>query len=234
MVNRDAGESGCMMDAPFAIDGLEAMTVAETLRDDTAEIDWLEKRSGKVTGSNFGAIYGKGRNAAFTQTGITYLNGVIAERLGASLPSIGGASLSWGTEKEPQALEQYRHANPKANVVVEPFQFIDYTPFSGATPDGLVDWDGCLEVKCPHNPGVHVATMLSGKVPAKYIWQVYGHLLVTGREWCDFVSYDPRSERPLFVIRVERDADMLLSLRERLKRAVTYVKIGVAKLEGSA
>lgn len=67
----------------------------------------------------------------------------------------------------------------------------------GCSPDGLVNEDGGLEVKAP-SPGIHVGYLLDGVVPSIYMPQVLGGLVVTGREWWDFVSYHPDFE-PLIV-----------------------------------
>jgi hypothetical protein len=58
----------------------------------------------------------------------------------------------------------------------------------GASPDGLVGDDGGLEIKCPRAK-THIQTILSGEVPAHNMAQVQATLLVTGRDWWDFVSF---------------------------------------------
>jgi YqaJ-like viral recombinase domain len=91
----------------------------------------------------------------------------------------------------------------------------------GCSPDGLIaePFDvggelrmkkpvGCLELKCPRGK-TQAEYWLKGKLPAEYRWQVNGHLLVTGFEWCDFYSYSPGFDP--FSIRVTPgpDADSL-------------------------
>ena len=77
---------------------------------------------------------------------------------------------------------------------------------AGASPDGLVGTDGLLEIKCPFT-ATHIDTLLSGKVPDRYKTQMQWQMACTGRQWCDFVSYDPRLPEPmrLFITRVPRD-----------------------------
>jgi predicted phage-related endonuclease len=77
---------------------------------------------------------------------------------------------------------------------------------SGASPDGLIGEDGLLELKCPQT-ATHIATLLGQSVPAKYLTQIQWQLACTGRQWCDFASYDPRlpESMRLFVQRVRRD-----------------------------
>ena len=79
----------------------------------------------------------------------------------------------------------------------------------GASPDGLVGEDGCLELKNPE-AHTHLEWLDGGKLPAKHWHQVQGQLLTTSRPWCDFCSYSPKL--PLFIVRVTRDdifCDML-------------------------
>jgi len=72
---------------------------------------------------------------------------------------------------------------------------------------------------------VHIKTLLGREVPKEYDWQTVGHLLVTGRKWCDFVSYDPRMQAPqnLVVIRVERSEPRIEFLKSRLMLAITVL-----------
>ena len=94
----------------------------------------------------------------------------------------------------------------------------------GASPDGLVNKDGLLEIKCP-NSATHLETLISGKVPRQYIAQVQGQLLITERNWADFVSYDPRmpENAKIKIIRVERDEAYIRELIYELEEFVKEV-----------
>ena len=72
----------------------------------------------------------------------------------------------------------------------------------GYSPDGLVDDDGLTEWKAPRAKG-HINTVLADEVPAHYMAQCQAALLVTGREWIDFVSF--HGGLPLFIKRVTPD-----------------------------
>lgn len=199
---------------------------------EVAKEQWLERRRGKITGSHFGDLMsnGRGKDEVFSQTGLTYLRRVAAERFG-SYYMASAKSMEWGTENESAAIREYAE---KRGVVVdsEPFQFFEYTSAIGCTPDGIVGGDGCIEVKCPYDPAVHVNTLLTQKVPKDYEWQVLGHLLCTGRQWCDFISFDPRMFSPqcIVVIRVERDKALLEFLHDRLAMAVDTVNEFCARM----
>ena len=65
---------------------------------------------------------------------------------------------------------------------------------------------GLVEIKCP-NTQTHIETMLAKRVPPRYTPQIHWQMACTGREWCDFVSFDPRlpEQTQIFIKRVERD-----------------------------
>jgi hypothetical protein len=215
---------------------IESLQVLQEIIDpkEAAREAWLERRRGKITGSHFGELMsvGRGKDEVFSQTGLTYLRRVAAERFG-SFYQTSARSMEWGTENEAQAVGEYSLTTGD-HVNSDPFQFFEYTSAVGCTPDGLVDDVGCIEVKCPYDPAVHVNTLLTGKVPKEYEWQVLGHLLCTGRQWCDFISFDPRMERAqrLFVIRTYRDASLLSFLHDRIAMAVDTVNEFCIRIQG--
>jgi hypothetical protein len=207
--------------------GEEVLDPVEVKRD-----EWLRKRLGKITCSRFGDLMGSGRSkdALFSQTGYSYLRRIVAERLG-SWYSVSAKAMDWGNENESKAIAEYANRF-EWDVDSTPFQYFAYDDDIGGTPDGLVGGSGCLEVKCPFDPAVHVNTLLTKEVPSEYEWQVVGHLLVTGRDWCDFISFDPRMEgkHRLCVIRVERSEARIELLKKRLDLAVGVVREMVERI----
>lgn len=73
----------------------------------------------------------------------------------------------------------------------------------GYSPDGLVGDDGLIEVKSPRAKE-HVRTILADEVPTRYMAQLQAGLLVSGREWIDYVSF--YGGLPLWTKRVYADA----------------------------
>lgn len=187
--------------------------------------EWLKKRLGKITCSNFTVLMkeGRGKDEPFSQTGKAYLRRVVAEILG-SYYSVSARAMDWGNENESKAIAEYVN---RFGVEVDsrPFQYFAYNDNIGGTPDGLVGLYGTLEVKCPYDPAVHVNTLITREVPDDYAWQPDGHLFVTGRDWCDFISYDPRmtGDEKLCVIRVERSEPRMELLKKKLELAVLFV-----------
>jgi hypothetical protein len=72
----------------------------------------------------------------------------------------------------------------------------------GYSPDGMIGDDGLIEGKSRRQK-YQVQTIASGTVPDEHVMQCQTGLLVTGREWLDFISYS--GGLPMAVIRVEPD-----------------------------
>lgn len=191
---------------------------------------WLACRVGKVTASRVADVIAK------TKTGwgaarATYAAELICERLtGVPAPRFTNAAMAWGTEQEPFAREAY---TAHTGVDVYEVGFIDHPEIakSGASPDGFVLDDGLLEIKCPQT-ATHLETLRCGDVPAKYMPQIQWQLACTGRDWCDFASYDPRMPEPmrLFVRRVPRDASMILDLESEVSAFIREIDAEVEAL----
>ena len=184
--------------------------------------EWFAKRAGKFTCSRFGELMTTGRkkDELFGATALSYIYQIVAERLGSWSFGFDSSSTKWGTENESAALAEYFRRTDTKPESVGVDCYCELSEYCGGTPDALV-LDGCCEVKCPYSPAEHVRTLHSKTVPNQYQWQVHGHLLVTGREWCDFISFDPRVESAacLGVVRVERDESKIAFLRERIGAA---------------
>ncbi len=162
--------------------------------------DWQSERIGKITASrikDLGAKPQKGK--ALNATMLT----ILSERLtGVAAETFINKSMQWGIDNEPLAIAAYEN---KAGVFVFGTGLINHPKIamSGASPDGLVGKDGQIEVKCPDTT-THINTLLTGEVPSEYLPQITWQLACTGREWCDFISYDPRLDDALslFVKRI--------------------------------
>jgi putative phage-type endonuclease len=167
--------------------------------------EWFTQRLGKVTASRVGDVIAKIKSGPSASRD-NYATQLVLERLtNAKGEFFTNAAMQWGTETEPMARQAYEL---KRNVFVDEVGFIDHPTIdmSGASPDGLVDKNGLVEIKCPESK-THMEYLMSGKPPAKYIPQMMWQMACTGREWCDFVSFDPRfpTNLQIFVIKVEYD-----------------------------
>ncbi|KKJ05654.1 YqaJ-like viral recombinase domain protein [Burkholderia gladioli] len=184
---------------------------------------WYAARAGRITASRFadaiaftggepGDVYktgpkkGQPKPRQSTAARDKYMREVVFERLAAvSTHEVGGRATKWGEEIEAFAREQVEIAT--GHIITEGGFFVHPRyDFLGASPDGLISADGGYESKCPMDEAVHVNTMLKG-MPADHVDQVQGGMLVTGRKWWLFASYDPRMPEPysLYTQVVPRD-----------------------------
>jgi len=167
--------------------------------------EWFAARCGKVTASRVADIIAKTKSGPSASRG-NYMAELVCERLtGVVGDTFKSAAMEWGTAQEPHARAAYEAAG---GVLVEEVGFVPHPTIkdAGASPDGFVGTDGLLEIKCPFT-ATHIDTLLSGKVPDRYNTQMQWQMACTGRQWCDFVSYDPRLPEPMkiFITRVPRD-----------------------------
>lgn len=168
--------------------------------------EWLQERAGKLTASRFHDVIATRRDGKPLQARQDYMLQLAFERTaGAPRQGINSRSLEWGSELEDFARESYEL---ESGDLVTSVGFVIHPThsFIGGSPDGLVGNDGLIEIKCPHDEKVHVRTWLEGMPPA-HVAQIQGNLFVTGRQWADFISYDPRQggRFRLYVQRIERD-----------------------------
>lgn len=166
--------------------------------------EWFEARLGRPTASRFGDIMAKTRTG-YSASRKNYRAELVIQRLTQEIPeNYQSSAMEWGVENEPLARLQYELAS--GNSVEDTSLWLHDEIEAGASPDGLIGKDGCLEIKCP-NTATHLETLRSGRVPRQYFAQVQGQMWVTGRQWCDFVSFDPRlpQNAQLFITRVPKD-----------------------------
>lgn len=191
---------------------------------------WLAARCGKVTASRVADVVAKTKSG-WGASRANYMAELIAERLtGTPADKFSNAAMQWGTDIEPQARAAYEFF---LDVTVETVGLVAHPsiPMSAASPDGLVGTDGMVEIKCP-NTATHIDTLLGGTVPEKYITQMQWQMACAGRQWCDFVSYDPRlpANLSLFVKRVARDDKRIAELESSVGEFLTELDTKVAAL----
>ena len=174
--------------------------------------EWKADRCGKATGSRIADLTAKTKSG-WGASRKNYMSQLIVERLtGQVAESHTNAAMEWGITTEPQARDTYAFL---MDVDVVETGSVDHPDIAmtSASPDGLVNDDGLVEIKCP-NTATHIDFLLSGKISAGYIKQMQWQMACTDRQWNDFVSFDPRlpDDLQIKIIRVDRDKDMIIDL----------------------
>lgn len=178
---------------------------------------WVTARLGHVTASRIGDLMAKTKSGAYSTSRANYAADLIVERLtGVQASTYTNAAMQWGVETEPHARAAYEFLH---DVTCGPAAFIKHLKieWAGASPDGFVGDNGLVEFKCP-NTATHIETLLGDpeSIPEKYRLQMQWQMACSGREWCDFVSFDPRLPEHLrmYVRRFDRD-DVTIKRIER-------------------
>jgi putative phage-type endonuclease len=192
--------------------------------------EWFKARLGKVTASRVADVLAKTKTG-YSASRDNYMAQLVVERMtNTQAESFTNAAIQWGTDQEPFARAAYE---VQQNVLVDETGLVDHPTIemAGASPDGLVGEDGLVEIKCP-NTATHIDTLLTQTVPGKYITQMQFQMACTGRQWCDFVSFDPRmpTKAQLFVKRVQRDDSFIKEMESEITKFLAEVTAKVEQL----
>lgn len=192
--------------------------------------EWFNLRLGRATSSNFDKIMAN-EGKAFGNPAIEYAQKLALETVTGVRDERGfkGKYFDDGHMIEPIAIRAYE---------VETFTEVTNGGFYalddefGDSPDGNVGDLGCVEVK-----GVIANTqwkrIKKGGYDLSYKWQICGHIWISEKGWCDFISFCPEMppNKQLYVFRVERDEEMILRLIERLELFILEVKKNIELLK---
>ena len=192
---------------------------------------WKQLRLGCITASNVAEVMSKGKGNAEAIGRYKYKVKLVAERLtGVAGESFSNSAMEWGVEQEQFAAMAYEVTK---NTFVEKTGFWPHPEIKwlGVSPDRLVGEDGLVEIKCP-NTTTHLGYLFDGVVPTTYYKQIQCQLWVTGRAWCDFVSYDPRlpKRNQLLIVRTERDEKLIAEMHTETLKFLGEVNQLIMKL----
>jgi exodeoxyribonuclease (lambda-induced) len=198
--------------------------------------EWHAARLGHLTASRMHDAMKRLKNKNFAASRKDYAIELVCERLtGEAEDFFTTREMQWGIEHEDEAAQMYaftRDVEPiKCGLFKHPSK-----EWVLASPDRLIaandnQPDGLIEIKCPKS-ATHAKYLLTEEVPPEYVSQVHLQLVCTGRQWCDFVSFDPRmpGNAQLFVQRlamtpeervaVERDIDDFLREVAEMEHAI--------------
>lgn len=191
--------------------------------------EWFQARLGKVTASRVADVLAKIKSGE-SASRRNYKIQLVSERLtGERQETYVNQAMQDGIDREQFARDRYVQQFGE----VEEVGFIQHpTLEAGASPDGLVGTDGIIEIKCPMG-STHTETLMTQEVPSKYVPQIQFQLLVTGRKWCDFVSYNPMFPENLqvFVRRVFANKEYQQELEDEVKQFLKEVDDVIIKLK---
>jgi putative phage-type endonuclease len=188
--------------------------------------EWYAIKRGKLSASMIADIMPSSSKSidSWTDTQLKSVFEIATQRMtGIVQSSYVSAPMQWGIDHEDDARLAYEFSTDQH---VEQVGFIELDEWIGCSPDGLVNDDGLIEIKCPDS-STHLLYRVSPEDMVKrYKWQVQSQLYISNRLWCDLVSFDPRFEleKQLKIIRVNRNESEIAQIANRLSQAVKLAK----------
>jgi len=193
---------------------------------------WHQLRLGKVTASRVADILAKTKTGPSASRQNYLIELALQRTTGIIQESYSNAVMEWGTLTEPQARVAYE---VKSGNFVDQIAFVDHPSIAGfgCSPDGLISDLGLIEIKCP-NSATHWEYFKSKESPKKYFIQMQAQLACTQRDWCDFVSFDPRmpERSQLLIVRVNRNETFISLMEAEIKQFLSEVEAEVNQMKG--
>lgn len=198
---------------------------------------WHNLRKGLFTSSNISDLFVEPKTNADKANGILSVTAqnLIEEKaleLINNKPFIQDfqtAAMEWGHECEPISAIEYAHFTGNS---ISDGCFWTYGQNTGSSPDRLIFDDGVLELKNPYNQSEHLFNLLHIKTPAdllkhrkQYFYQCHHQIYTTGREYCDWVSFDKRLldskniYAAMVIVRIYKDAGICQQFDEKIEIA---------------
>tara|TARA_R110000822_G_scaffold228884_1_gene361208 strand:+ start:951 stop:1550 length:600 start_codon:yes stop_codon:yes gene_type:complete len=178
--------------------------------------EWHQSRLGKLTGSEFHVFFGK------SKTRDTLLYKKASERITSQKSdqdSFSNIHTARGSENEVFAMQSYYFETGRE---VNEVGFVELNNWIGSSPDGLVGDDGIIEIKSPDN---HTFLYNCNKayIKPEYKTQIQFNLFTTGRKWCDFILYNPKFDKPLKIIRINRDDEFIDKIKKTTDEVIKEI-----------
>ena len=188
--------------------------------------EWFAARCGIATASNFAKVLSTIKSGESAERR-NYRIKLALERITRTVEEgYQNEAMRTGIEREPQARIAYEAITGH---MADEVGFCLHDELEcGASPDGLIDEHGGLEIKCP-TPGKHFEYLRASGEPPEYTAQIQGCMWVTGRKWWDFVSYCPDfpENASLIVRRVHRDDEYISTLANKVAAFMDEVRADV-------
>jgi len=195
--------------------------------------EWLTMRCGCCTSSRLNDALAKLKDPKKEAAArMQYRKELVVERLtGRTMPHYVSPYMEHGTITEPEARTEYEN---KMGLMVQEIGLAVHKELKwfAASTDGLVGNDGIIEIKCLNSIN-HLDILVSQEIPEDYHYQMLGGMACAEREWCDFVSFDPRLPEPyqLFVKRFYRNDALIRGMELEVKFFLEQVEEQLEKLK---
>lgn len=188
--------------------------------------EWYRLRLGKITGSCFSKLLGG--NGAKEKYLYDRANEIVTGCRSDS-DNFTNVHMRRGIDFESEAKSQYVMKTFSSVEEVGLMQLGDYVACS---PDGLIDEDGLIEIKVPDSNNyfrqmLEISLKGNNAIPHEHYVQMQFYMYVCGREWCDYVLYNPQhviNNKELFIHRVEREEEIQTNIGNVLDECVIKIK----------
>ena len=189
--------------------------------------EWFDIRKQKLTASNATAIGNNGKGLE------TYVYNLMAEYYSsAEKEQYTNEDMERGNELEKLARGIYEFKN---NVKIDEVGFIELDEYVGCSPDGLIEKDGGIEIKCLKDT-VYFKALIEGIDVSKYMWQIQMCLYITGRKYWVLLIYNPNFKQGILTKTIYPKNEYIKKLKiglETGKKKIKLIKSKIKKYEKS-
>ena len=184
--------------------------------------EWFEARKGRFTASQIYRLMGKLTTAKGKQALDTYAFEKAVEVVyGLDEEQVISFDMQRGIDLEPMAFARFSDNKELDFLTVKESPFYPYLDTAGASPDGDVDDNSVLEIKCPRrNKFFKLIANGITEIDPKYIYQMQMQMMVTDTKRCYFFNYLIEDAKEMWhEIIVERDDVVIEEMKKRIEQA---------------
>lgn len=184
--------------------------------------EWLQLRVGKFTGTDGQSIAadGKGLETLVFEKAAEVITGKFK-------PSFTNIDIERGHELEAMARNSYELES--GNLVKE-VGFVELDEFTGCSPDGFILEEGLVEIKCK-NDANYVRYLYDRKIDPAHNWQIQFNLMVSGRQWCDYVVFNENFPKTTIITRINRNETEIAKLKAGVAVGIAQLKAILEKIK---
>lgn len=193
---------------------------------------WLASRLGVITASRASDLIATGRGGkGVGASRTTYLYELVGEVATGMQKDQGKfKQTEYGHMHEDTAREIFAF-DMGLPVTTIPIVFGDVAMRYACSPDGLVDEQSGLELKCPFTTEVFLRFLLDGEIKPEYVTQCQFSMFVTGLPYWHFGNYDPRMKKMGFhAVTLERDEALMATFKDAVGQMVFDMDSKLARL----